>query len=122
MNSQTTDTRRDPSLTDAHSFAVDVFESKTDFLLVADLPGVAGQDLDVSFEDGELTITATRPETSQAARFYGNRLFGAARRTFSLPETVDASRIEATYKHGVLTLKLPKAEQAKARRVPVLAS
>ena len=98
---------------------VDIYETKDGLTVVADLPGVPQQGLDVRVADGVLTIQARTEHVApgnpvereyQLLNFY---------RQFELPEEIDAERIGAELKHGVLTLKLPKKEKAKPRRIEV---
>jgi HSP20 family protein len=99
---------------------VDVLETENEVLLLADLPGVKSDAVDVRFENGELTI--------HGRRFAGNANKKRAlteyepthyHRTFRLTEDIAADRIEAEMKAGVLTVRLPKAEAAKPRRINV---
>lgn len=88
---------------------VDVFENADEFLVVADLPGVTKDALNVSWAKGELTLEAQD----------GERLY---RRAFTMPDGIDASQITADLIQGVLTLKLPKAPEVKPRRIQVRAA
>lgn len=88
---------------------VDVFESANDYLVVADLPGVAKEDLDVHFEDGELRIAGTRGKAF------------AYERAFAMPEGIDAEAIGAELTAGVLKVRLPKAAQKRLRKIDVRA-
>jgi len=90
-------------------------------LLFADVPGAKADGIDVNFDRGELTITAQvtprqAPETRYTACEYG---VGTFVRTFRIGEGIDAAKIQAELSQGVLTLHLPKAEEAKARRIAV---
>jgi HSP20 family protein len=91
------------------------------FVLTADLPGVDPGSIDVTADNGTLTLTAHRsagPEES--VRWLANeRFFGTYRRQLSLGDGVDPSRISATYENGVLTVTIPVAEAAKPRRISV---
>jgi HSP20 family protein len=87
-------------------------------------PGLDPANLDVTIEKGLLTISGERkPDTPQAqgqANLYANERFaGTFRRVVSLPEDVDATRIEATYRDGVLRIAVPKHEAMKPRRIEV---
>ena len=98
---------------------VDVFETEDGFTVLADLPGVAPGDVDVRFENGELTVHARRsigqPQKGEGWEFEAMNYF----RTFRLSDEIAADRIEAELKNGVLTLKLPKVEAVKPRRIAV---
>jgi HSP20 family molecular chaperone IbpA len=87
--------------------AVDIFETDEGLTLIADLPGVARDRLQLGVEQGVLTIEGNT-----------GGLYGYYRR-FQLPEHLDLDRIEAVLKHGVLTLRLPKAEAARPRKIAV---
>jgi len=99
-----------------------ILESDQDFRIVADLPGVRNEDLDISLEDEVLTIKAERdlqvPEDYKARR---HELVNKAtfRRSFDLGSSVDAERISAKLDAGVLTVMLPKAEKVVPRRIEV---
>jgi HSP20 family protein len=100
---------------------VDILEKGEELLILADMPGVKSDDIDVKFEDGTLTIygrvTNGRLEREQfLLREYG---VGDYYRTFRINEQIDPSQISAEMTEGVLTLHLPKAEQAKPRKIKV---
>jgi len=102
---------------------VDVLESPEELILVADLPGSSSSDIDVRYEDGELTIHGKVGERSPGEarallREYG---VGHFNRTFTIDEQVDAEKISAEYARGVLTVHLPKVEAAKPRTIKVKA-
>lgn len=99
---------------------VDVLETENEFLVLADLPGVKPNEVDIRFEKGELTIHGTRPPSccgkSAAVREYEPVNY---HRGFVVAETVAADRISAELKHGVLTVRLPKVEAVKPKRIAV---
>jgi HSP20 family protein len=97
--------------------AVDIHESPQAFLLLADLPGVADDAIDVRYARGELTIEARRA----AATLDGRERVGF-RRTFSVPGTIDVAGIRAELKQGVLHLALPKSEAARPREIRVVSA
>jgi HSP20 family protein len=101
---------------------VDIFETKDGLTVIADLPGVEQQALDVRVVDGVLTLTGkTRhiaPGTPIALEYELLSFY----RQFELPEAVDADRISAQLKHGILALHLPKKEKAKPRQIAVQVS
>lgn len=103
--------------------AVDVSESDDEYYIRADLPGVKKEDLDVSFQDGVLTINAeTKSEKKEEKKgrvIRQERRYGKFVRSMRLGDTVNADKIKADYKDGVLNLVLPKAEQVKARKIDV---
>ncbi len=101
----------------------DIVEREDELLVLADVPGARGDQIDVKFEDGTLSIHAPvdrrqGPETEYLLCEYG---VGDYWRTFQVSEAVDASRISAEYADGVLTLHLPKAEALKPRKIAVTA-
>ena len=102
--------------------AVDVFEDKDNFVVKAELPGMKKEDIVVSLHDDSLSISGERKnETrSEDAEVYrSERFFGQFQRTVMLPATVAAEKIKAEYQNGVLTVTLPKAEEAKPKQIDV---
>jgi HSP20 family protein len=100
---------------------VDILEKGDELIILADMPGVKPDDIDIKFEDGTLTIygrvTNGRLEREQfLLREYG---IGDYYRTFRISEQIDPTKISAEMADGVLTLHLPKAEQAKPRKIKV---
>ena len=99
---------------------VDILETEQDLLIRADLPGVKPADVDVRFENGELTIHGRRtPTNADKRRALWEYEPAHYHRAFRLSEDVAADKIEAELKNGVLTVRLPKAEAAKPRRITV---
>jgi HSP20 family molecular chaperone IbpA len=100
---------------------VDVLESEDEVTVYADTPGADPSQFDVRFEDGELTIHARTPERqAEGTRFLLQEYeVGDFHRSFQVAETIDASRISAESRDGVLILHLPKAASAKPRRISV---
>jgi HSP20 family protein len=102
---------------------VDVFETdEHDLVLRVELPGLSREAIDVTIEHDVLTIKGTKARTGdvkddQYRRVEGS--YGAFSRTFSLPDTVDASRVSAEYKDGILTVKLPFRAESKPRTISV---
>ena len=100
----------------------DIWEGDDELLLYGDLPGVSVEDLDIRFENRELTVHGV-----VAPRHAGEFLFneygvGDFHRTFAVGETIDAEKISAEMRDGVLTLRLPKSEKVKPRRIQVNAN
>lgn len=115
--------------TDAASISwiphVDVSEEAERFVVVADLPGVEGKDIEITADKGVLTIRGERRAEKKAAgegyeRF--ERASGTFLRRFTLPESVDAEAIKATHVNGVLELSIPKRPQEQPRRISVEAA
>ena len=100
---------------------VDIVERENELMLVADMPGVDRNGLDVHFEDGELTIFAPAPSRGPSAGAYLMHEYGVGdfRRKFRISEHVDASQIHAEYVDGVLMVNLPKVEALKPRKIEV---
>jgi|SoiMethySBSTD1v2_1073268.scaffolds.fasta_scaffold910686_2 HSP20 family protein len=102
--------------------AVDIYETaEKDVVVKLDLPGVKREDIKVSFENQTLAIEGERKVTADAADqlYRAERGSGAFRRSFTLPASVDGSRVDASYQDGVLTIKLPRREEARPRQIPV---
>jgi len=91
---------------------VDVLETEIEFVVLADVPGVKPGDVEIRFEKGELSVQGSRPagRESEATAYH---------RTFAVAETVAADKITADLKAGVLTIRLPKVEAVKPRRIAV---
>lgn len=102
--------------------AVDVLEDKDAIRIVAELPGVKPEDVKIALEHRTLTIRGEKKQvaeeqTEKVHRY--ERTYGSFERTFTLPQTVDAERVQASYSHGVLTVTVPRVEAAKPREIPV---
>lgn len=106
-----------------YSPRIDILETADELVLYADLPGVAAENLDIQFENGELTIHGkVAPRHENVNFLYGEYGAGDFHRTFTIGEMIDAERIVAELSQGVLTLHLPKAERVKPRKIDVKAS
>jgi HSP20 family protein len=100
--------------------ACDVYESKDEILVIADVPGVTSDTLDVNLDKGELIVAARRDVFAGDGSVIGVEYRGCDfRRRFAVPGGIDASRINAELKDGVLWLHLPKSEALKPRRIEV---
>lgn len=101
---------------------VDIFEEPELLRIVAEIPGVKPENVHISVEDNVLTIQGTKEqvveEKADKVHRY-ERTYGTFERSFTLPATINADAIKATYEHGVLKLELPKLEKAKARQIKV---
>lgn len=105
--------------------AVDIIEKGDDLVIRAELPGVDRDDIEVNADNGKLVLRGERKrevETNEHNVYRLERVYGTFSRSFSLPKTVDASQISATYKDGVLEVVLPKSEEAKPRKVRIEAA
>lgn len=98
---------------------VDVYENSDELLVVADVPGATPDGIDVQLDKGHLTILAKRAETDLGAPMSTEYRARSYYRAFSVPQGIDASKIEAQLSAGVLRLRLPKAESVKPRRIEV---
>ena len=125
FNSWPFQSEQNGTLTSAWLPACDVFEDKDAVKIVAEVPGVTPEDVKISLENNVLTIRGEKKqqaeESSERVHRY-ERTYGAFERAFSLPASVDAERIAATYAHGILTVTIPKAERARPREIPVKVS
>jgi HSP20 family protein len=103
--------------------AVDIYETDGhEVVLKAELPEVNRDDINITFENGVLTIRGERKYENDVKRENFQRVerhYGTFSRSFTLPATVDAARIAATYKEGVLTIRLPQREEAKPKQITV---
>ena len=103
--------------------AVDIYETEEAITVLADLPGVEQEKLDINVEDRQLTFTGLVDEAADGLHpVYTEYRVGGYTRTFRLGDTIDQAKISANLKDGVLTLVLPKAERLKPRRIAVNAS
>jgi HSP20 family protein len=103
----------------------DICETENEIVLYTDLPGIDPKQLDVRVENTVLTIRGKRRFDSNVDKENFHRVersYGAFARSFTLSRAVDADKIRATYKDGVLSIMLPKAEQAKPKRIQIAAT
>ena len=103
--------------------AVDILEKDDELVLLADLPGVRPDGMDIDYERGELRIRARVDARQPEQVRFGLREYGVGDfvRTFEIGEGLDPQRISAELRDGVLSVRLPKAEAARTRKVPVKA-
>jgi len=102
--------------------ALDISERKDAYLVTVELPGIEADDLQITMEDGLLTIQGERQfaqESSEQQFHRVERRYGAFRRSITLPAKVQADQIEASFANGVLEVMVPKAEEAKPKRIRV---
>ena len=105
--------------------ALDIYEEKDNFILKAELPGMKKEDIEVSLHEGSLTISGERKAQDQykeADVYRSERFVGRFQRTLALPAPVAADKVKAQYKDGVLTVTLPKTEEAKPKQIDVSVS
>lgn len=112
----------DMGLTD-WSPTVDIEENDDSFMIRADLPGVSKDDIEVRMDNGVLCISGEKKvetETGKDTRQHRTERFhGSFSRRFTLPSAIDADRVNADYKHGVLTLNIPKVEDEKPKTIDI---
>jgi HSP20 family protein len=102
--------------------AVDLYEDKDNFIVKAELPGLKKEDIDISLHEGFLTISGERKEEKKydtSETYRTERFVGRFHRSINLPSKVQTDKINATYKDGVLTVSLPKAEESKPKQITV---
>jgi HSP20 family protein len=102
--------------------ALDLYESNDDVIAAVELPGMRKEDIEISLHDGTLTISGERKRESsgngeKAERT--ERYIGTFRRSIALSTRVDANKVSATYRDGILTVTLPKAEEVKPKQIQV---
>ncbi len=108
--------------TSAWSPAIDTLETDDALLLRADIPGVDPKDVDIEVHDNVLTLKGERKVESDVKEDNFHRVeraYGSFSRSFTLPRSVDAEKVEAGYNRGVLEIRLPKRPEAKPRQIKV---
>jgi HSP20 family protein len=104
--------------------AVDMVDGKDEIVVKADLPGFDQKDIEVTVQDGTLLIRGQRKEEKEEKKegyYYAERASGAFTRSLALPTGVEAEKVKATFKQGVLEVHLPKAREAKGKTIEVKA-
>ena len=107
---------------DVRAPAVDVFEEKDDIVVKAEIPGMDKDNIQVNLTDHTLTIKGEKKkeeEVKEEKYYRSERSYGAFVRTLELPRDVHADKIKATFKNGVLEVRMPKTEEAKAKEIKV---
>jgi len=103
---------------------VDIYETDShEVVIKAELPDMKKEDIRVTFENGVLTLSGERKQEDSVNRDHFQRVerrYGAFSRSFTLPSSVDATAIGASYKDGVLTIRLPRREEAKPKQIAVI--
>ena len=102
--------------------AIDIYDSKDNFLVKADLPGLTKDEIEVSVQDNNLVLKGEKKkdtEISEDNYFKSERFYGSFFRTIPLPSAVDSGKVEAAYQDGVLTLTLPKKEESKPKQITI---
>jgi HSP20 family protein len=101
---------------------VDVIETREALTIKAEVPGIDAKDIQVTLENGALTLRGEKRQVMEQKdeRLYRNeRRYGSFVRSLRLPANVDASKVSATFKNGVLTVVMPKTAEARGRAIPV---
>src|SRR5215471_19698633 len=104
---------------------VDILETENELVLKADVPDVEMKDMDIRMENGTLTVRGERKFEEKKNEGGWHRLergYGSFERVFTMPDTVEAEKVKADYKNGVLTITMPKKEVAKPRQIKVQVS
>jgi len=112
----------EPSATTSWSPAVDIYETDSEIMVQAELPGVDRKDIALQLENNVLTLKGDRrfeKETNQENYHRIERSYGGFSRAFTIPTTVDEEKIRADYKDGILKIALPKKEQVKAKQIKI---
>lgn len=104
--------------------AIDLIERKDSYVVRAELPGVARENIDITFEKNVLTISGQKASTIETQDeelrvFAAERVSGSFSRSLRMPDYIDGEKIEADYKDGLLTITIPKAELAQPRKIEV---
>lgn len=101
--------------------ALDLYQTNDDVVAVVELPGMRKEDIEISLHDGMLTIAGERKDETAEGEKTGRseRFVGKFRRSISLPTRVDVNKVNASYKDGILTVTLPKAEEVKPKQIQV---
>lgn len=102
--------------------AIDVYDSKDNVLVKVDLPGLTKDEIEVSIQDNNLILKGEKrkdTEVKEENYYKTERFYGSFYRTVPLPSAVDQAKVESSYKDGVLTLELPKKEEAKPKQIPI---
>jgi HSP20 family protein len=102
--------------------AVDIFDAAEAIVLKAELPGLSADDIDIEIDENVLTLKGERrfEEKVEEGRYYRvERAYGAFQRSVTLPQGVKPDEITANFEHGVLTVRVPKADEVKPRKIAV---
>ena len=122
FESPLTEMARTSNLLSGWTPALDLYEDKDNLFVKVELPGMKREDIEVSLHEGSLSISGERKgeEKHQDADVYrAERFFGRFQRTVTLPMAVAADKVKAQYKDGILTIALPKTEEAKPKHIDV---
>lgn len=98
---------------------VDIIETEEGLILIADIPGASKETLDVTVEQGVLTLNAPASHSMPGQSIYSEFEFAHYYRQFSIPELLDHEKAKADFHNGILTLKVPVSEKAKPRKIEI---
>lgn len=113
---------RDAGLFSGWSPALDVHQDKDNVFVKCELPGLKKEEIEISLHDGMLSISGERKNESvkkEGESFRSERFFGKFHRSVALPTAVETGKVKAAYKDGILTVTLPKSEEAKPKQIEV---
>ncbi|MGA7125759.1 MAG: Hsp20/alpha crystallin family protein [Chthoniobacterales bacterium] len=111
---------RSPASLSRWNPAVDVYQDKDQFVVVAELPGLKKEEIEILLHDATLTISGERKhEGASEQGFFTERFYGKYQRSLTLPTPVDPGKVKASYRDGLLQVVLPKAEEAKPKQIEV---
>ena len=116
---------RDTGLFTGWSPVLDIYQDKDDVIVKVELPGMKKDEISISMHEGMLTISGERKlegGSKEGETYRRERFYGKFHRTMALPTTVEANKVKAAYKDGILTVTLPKAETAKPKQIEVTVS
>jgi len=102
--------------------ATDIYETQEEYVFRLELPGIKKEDIKVEFDGDTLTITGERKEEKEVKKENFHRIercCGSFKRAFNIPKNVDANKIAANMKDGILELKVPKIEESKTKAIPI---
>ena len=101
--------------------ALDLYQNNDNIVAVVELPGMRKEDIEISLQDGTLTISGDRKDepSQENGATRTERSTGKFRRSITLPTRVDVNKVSATYQDGILTVTLPKAEEAKPKQIQI---
>ena len=122
FESPLTELARTSNLLSGWTPALDLYEDKDNLFVKVELPGMKREDIDVSLHEGSLSISGERKSEQKhedAEVYRAERFFGRFQRTVTLPTPVAADKVKAQYKDGILTITLPKTEEAKPKHIDV---
>jgi HSP20 family protein len=116
---------RDSGLFSGWSPALDVHDNKDSLVVQVELPGMKKEEISIALHEGVLTVSGERKlqrEHKEGEAFRSERYFGKFQRSVTLPVAVDAGKVKASYKDGILSIDLPKAEEAKPKQIAISVS